>query len=128
MHSVTLVPGPSVRALSRWFLRVIVAMVGFGLLLTFVASFFGADLPRAVLMTGLFALFGMILGAAAVGFLGIRQSNREAAAGYTTAPTAFINLDTVDDRSGAVLRKAGEPLLTSVEYDLRVAALARDAT
>ncbi|MGV8858739.1 hypothetical protein [Rhodoglobus sp.] len=51
------------------------------------------------------------------------QRDREAALGYTTVfSLAYVDLATVDDRTGYLLRSAGEPLLTREEYENRVAA------
>jgi len=50
------------------------------------------------------------------------RRDQEARAGYTTAPHAFVDLATVDPRTGFVLREAGEALLTPEAYERRRSA------
>lgn len=113
---VELVPGPPLRRLQHDLAKSAGGLVVSGFLAGLAVAIWGRDYPPIAL-----ALVGIALVLAAATLvlipLAFRQRSREAAAGYTTAPTAFINLATVDDRTGAVLREAGEPLLSSGEYD-----------
>jgi len=52
------------------------------------------------------------------------RTDAEVAAGYTTTPFAFPEVDLVDPRSGAVLRHAGEPLIDKKSF-LRLRGEAR---
>lgn len=36
--------------------------------------------------------------------------------GFTTLPRSFLNVDTIDAKSGEVLRHAGQPLMTREQY------------
>ena len=61
------------------------------------------------------AVWGVAIGIGLLGaLLGIVakvRSEAERAAGYTTTPFGFPEVDLVDPRTGIVLRNAGEPLL-----------------
>lgn len=113
---VELVPGPSLRLMTKLFVVgcVASALIGVGTGLLVIAV--GRTLPRAVFDTLFFLLFGAAILTAIAFVIAIRQRNREAERGYTSASAGFINLATVDDRTGRILREAGEPLLTPDEY------------
>jgi len=52
-----------------------------------------------------------------------RQRSLEMQSGYTTLRGHLRDVDMVDHRTGILLRKAGEPLLTTDEYAARLASI-----
>ena len=48
------------------------------------------------------------------------QSRRELRRGYTTATAANVNATEIDWKSGAVVRRAGEPILSRAELNARL--------
>ncbi|WP_156109772.1 hypothetical protein [Cryobacterium sp. MLB-32] len=56
-------------------------------------------------------------------FLLGKQMKREFAAGYTTSWLGYPNLEQVDERTGLIVRAAGEPLISRQEHRTRVQAL-----
>ena len=71
-------------------------------------------------------LAGLMAASLAVGYVAMRlmdkQKLREFAAGYTTSRMGYSNMEQVDERTGLIVRAAGEPLLTRQEHRARVHA------
>lgn len=114
---VELVPGPSLRLMTKVFLRTLISFAILGVVTGALVIVSEPSVLVSVLLviwsvTGLAAIV-----AAVVAFM---QRDAEARRGYTTAPSAFINLATVDYRNGRILRKAGDPLLSVEDYERRM--------
>jgi hypothetical protein len=103
-----LLPGPSAFRLNR-LLNIVGGAVVLGYAVASVATITN-HVPSA---------FGWWIGAPVGGLAGVlvlqvfatRATKRELAAGYTTLRRAHVELDQLDPRSGAVVRRAGEPYL-----------------
>ena len=123
-RGVELIPGMSVYRMRRVFFVGCIVTLALGAIVFAVGCFGGGRLaPFDLALVWLsFASLGLT---SIVTAILLHKRNLEAVAGYTTVPNAFINLATVDDKTAAVIREPGEPLLDSAEYERRCAAAQR---
>jgi hypothetical protein len=110
------VPGPSLKVCVRAVRGFIVGLVGLGFGVAALGAVTGGHVPIEFVRGAVVLMFIALAGLGAALAVAARQRRREADQGYTTAPTAFFNLATVDDRTGVVLRQAGTPLFTIDGY------------
>ena len=106
--------GPSVYSL-RPVIIAVAAVLGVGVVAVIATAVqIGPSASRSAL-AGFTAPWALVLGWGFVCALVIivvkLRTDAEVAAGYTSTPFAFPEVDLVDPRTGAVLRHAGEPLI-----------------
>ena len=116
---VELVPGPSLWVLWRVFRIVTSSLVVTGGVAGILVVIVGRDRPELLIFP---ICVASALGLATVALIlwVLRRRDIEARSGYTTTPHPFVNLATVDFRTGEVMREPGEPLLTHQEFMRRL--------
>ena len=112
-------PGPSFWALRRALVAYVAWCVLGGLVL--VGLIVIANQPNSNSLADIFHallwvwLAGVLVGAVIVALVSAK-GRQEVAAGYTTSPFGYQEVDLIDPKTGVVLRRAGEPLFDRVAY------------